>query len=302
MSDFINYHILDVFTEQAYGGNPLAIFESEISLSTAQMQKIAKELNLSESVFILSGKENFDREMRIFTPSVELPTAGHPTIGTACFLRNHLNFRGKEANKYRLKQKVGIIEVDLVETKDEEFEALMHQPLPTFKETFKDQGLIAALLQLQENEIDADMPSQIIDCGNPFLIVSLKNLDAIKAIKLNTTLYNQIVEEFNITGLMTFCPQTEVSDHSTHSRMFAPHIGVPEDPATGSAHGPLAAYLYKYSTINIESGIVGEQGYEIGRPSQVKMRIEAQQSEISSVLVGGKSVYMGNGKIRLPDG
>jgi trans-2,3-dihydro-3-hydroxyanthranilate isomerase len=132
-------------------------------------------------------------------------------------------------------------------------------------------------------------------------MVPLQTLNSVKKLKLNNELFSEILEEIFITGVMAFTMETENKNHLTHSRMFAPHIGVPEDPATGSAHGPLASYIHNYNIADLSELSIGEQGYEMGRPSQIKMQIVQEDGKISSVLVGGSCVHMGTGEIRIPE-
>ncbi|SMG33163.1 trans-2,3-dihydro-3-hydroxyanthranilate isomerase [Marivirga sericea] len=300
MAKTIQFQLLDVFTSEPFGGNPLAIFNHADGLSAEQMLKIAKELNLSESVFLSKTSSDADVKMRIFTPGMELPTAGHPTIGTSYYLLKHKGIIPKKENELLLQQNIGNLRVQFEEKNGEVTKILMEQPLPKFEQTFKDKKLVASLLSIEEDEIEEDFPCRIVNCGNPFLIVPIKNLNAVHKLKLNNELFSEILDEIFITGVMAFTLETENPEHLTHSRMFAPHIGVPEDPATGSAHGPLACYLHNYNMADLNELSIGEQGYEISRPSQVKMKIIQEDGKISKVLVGGSCVHIGGGEIRIP--
>jgi trans-2,3-dihydro-3-hydroxyanthranilate isomerase len=301
MADFIQYKIIDVFTSEPFGGNPLAIFDNAEDLNGEQMQKIAKELNLSESVFLTPSNNEADVKMKIFTPGMELPTAGHPTIGTSYYLLKEKGIKPKKANELLLEQNIGKIKVQFENHNQEVSKILMEQPLPKFEQTFKDKKLVASLLSIGEDEISEDFPCRIVNCGNPFLIVPVQTLNSIKKLKLNNELFSEILDEIFITGVMAFTMETENNNHLTHSRMFAPHIGVPEDPATGSAHGPLASYIHNYNIADLSELSIGEQGYEMGRPSQIKMQIVQVEGKISKVLVGGSCVHMGKGEMRIPE-
>ncbi|WP_375578403.1 PhzF family phenazine biosynthesis protein [Marivirga tractuosa] len=301
MSNTIKFQIIDVFTSEPFGGNPLAIFDKADGLSAEQMLKIAKELNLSESVFLNQATAEADVKMRIFTPGMELPTAGHPTIGTAFYLLKEKGIQPKKQNELHLEQNIGNLKVQYEKIGNEISKILMEQPLPKFEQTFKDKKLVASLLSIEENEIEEDFPCRIVNCGNPFLMVPVKTLSSVQNLRLNNELFNEILDEIFITGVMAFTLETDHPDHLTHSRMFAPHIGVPEDPATGSAHGPLACYLHNYNMADLSELSIGEQGYELGRPSQIKMRIVQEDGKISKVLVGGSCVPIGNGEIRIPE-
>jgi len=274
MGKTIKFQLLDVFTSEPFGGNPLAIFDNADGLSAEQMLKIAKELNLSETVFLNKANTKADVKMRIFTPGMELPTAGHPTIGTAFYLLKEKGINPKAANELLLEQNIGDLKVHYEKKGGEVSKILMEQPLPKFEQTFKDKKLVASLLSIEEYEIEEDFPCRIVNCGNPFLIVPIRTLISVQKLKLNNELFSEILEEIFITGVMAFTMETISQDHITHSRMFAPHIGVAEDPATGSAHGPLACYLHNYNIANLSELSIGEQGYELDRPSQIKMKIE----------------------------
>ena len=293
------YYLLDVFTNQPFGGNPLAVFPDANDLSSSEMQSLTKELNLSESVFILPAEnQTADVKMRIFTPGKELPTAGHPTIGTSFLLLNEGLIKTKNRNKIILEQNIGNIHVNYRMEGNVIRHLMMEQPLPKFEETFSDRALIAALLSIEAGEIEEDYPCRIVNCGNPFLIVPIKSLKTMSRLKLNNELYHQILEEVDIIGIMAFSLETTSPFVLTHSRMFAPQIGVPEDPATGSAHGPLAAYIFNYQMGDVTKLVQGEQGIEMGRPSFIDMQIVTDEAKISSVQVGGESVIMGKGEIR----
>lgn len=300
MERIATYYLLDVFTNQPFGGNPLAVFPNADHLSTEQMQQLTKELNLSESVFLLKpSKAGADVKMRIFTPGKELPTAGHPTIGTAFLLLKELNIQPKEKTHLNLEQAIGDIHVSFEEVEGVYSNIMMRQPLPKFEQTFTDKLFVASLLSIKQKDILEDFPCRIVNCGNPFLMVPIKTLQAMEQLKLNQELYYQILDEVEITGVMAFSLETSNPEVITHSRMFAPQLGVPEDPATGSAHGPLAAYLYNYQMVDMTAMVVGEQGLEMGRPARIKMQIEQIDGKIAAVLVGGESVIMGKGSIRI---
>ncbi|MGM0581075.1 MAG: PhzF family phenazine biosynthesis protein [Bacteroidota bacterium] len=301
MANTIKFQLFDVFTSKAFGGNQLAIFDDADGLTAQQMLTIAKELNLSESVFLNKPVQDADAKMRIFTPGIELPTAGHPTIGTAFYLLKEKGISPKKENELLLEQKIGNLKVQYEKNEGEVSKILMEQPLPKFEQTFKDKKLVASLLSIEEEEIEADFPCRIVNCGNPFLIIPIKTLKSVQKLKLNTELFNEILDEIFITGVMAFTMETQNPEHITHSRMFAPHIGVAEDPATGSAHGPLASYLHNYNMADLSELSIGEQGYELGRPSQVKMKIVQEDGKISKVLVGGSCVHIGIGEIRMPE-
>lgn len=300
MQKTANYYLLDVFTDQPFGGNPLAVFPDASELSQEQMQRLTKELNLSESVFLLKPTNmEADVKMKIFTPGMELPTAGHPSIGTAFLLLNEGIIKPKSTNHIILEQGIGNIQVNYEKENDQFFNIMMQQPLPTFEQTFKDKNLVASLLSINDTEIEDDFPCRIVNCGNAFLMVPVRSLASMGKLKLNNELFYQILDEIKLTGIMAFSLETSAPNILTHSRMFAPHLGVPEDPATGSAHGPLASYLFNYQMTEMRTLSTGEQGIEMGRPALIKMQIEQKEGKIDKVLVGGSSIIMGKGEIRI---
>lgn len=294
----LTYYLLDVFTDTPFGGNPLAVFTDAKGLSTEQMHKITKELNLSETVFLDDAKTSEgDISMRIFTPGQELPTAGHPTIGTAYLLLALALTQPKQENKLIFEQEVGPITIHFKSQDGEIAELMMEQPLPKFEATFKNKELIAKLLKISSTDLYEDYPCRIVNCGNPFLMVPIKNLSAVKNIQLNTAIYMDIIDEVEITGVLAFTLETEEVENIAHSRMFAPQLGINEDPATGSAHGPLGAYLHNYQLADVTSMKQCEQGFEIDRPSYINIKIEDGNGKIKKVLVGGKSIIMGKGTL-----
>ncbi|MBK6264561.1 PhzF family phenazine biosynthesis protein [Marivirga sp. S37H4] len=300
MQQKATYYLLDVFTNQPFGGNPLAVFPNADGFTGEQMQKLTKELNLSESVFLLKPTHpDADLRMRIYTPGMELPTAGHPTIGTAFLLLEEKLIVPKKTNQITLEQSIGNIQVNFQKDHDSFVNIMMQQPLPKFEQTFKDKKLVASLLSIEENEIEREFPCRIVNCGNPFLIIPVRQLRTMERLKLNHDLFYQILDEIKITGIMAFSLETTSADTLTHSRMFAPHLGMIEDPATGSAHGPLAAYLFNYQMAEMKQLVIGEQGIEMGRPARINMQIEQEGGKISKVLIGGESVIMGKGEIRI---
>ncbi|MES1025564.1 PhzF family phenazine biosynthesis protein [Gloeocapsa sp. BRSZ] len=289
----MKFYIVDVFAEEKYAGNQLAVFIELGVLSTQQMQKIAKEMNYSETTFITSLElQEGGYAVRIFTPEQELPFAGHPTLGTAYILQKEINFR---VEQIILNLQVGQIPVTL-HYLDESIEELwMQQKQPTFHQTFTAETL-APVLNLDLDEMDSRYPIQEVSTGIPFIIVPLKKLSSIKRIKINRDKYFELVEQTQAKAILTFCPETNKPENDLAVRMFADAVGVPEDPATGSANGCLAGYLVKYSYFNTDSiDVRVEQGYEIGRPSLLLLKAEKNEAGIK-VFVGGKVIMVAQGE------
>lgn len=300
MTQFAPYYLLDVFTDTPFGGNPLAVFPDADDLTAEQMLTMTKELNLSEAVFVQKAdNEAADCRVRIFTPGMEMPTAGHPTIGVSYMILKQGWVKPAEEGLLKLQQNVGIIPVSYEIEAGTPKHVTMQQPNPEFGNKFTDSGLIASLLSIDVDDIMEDYPCQIVSCGNPFLIVPLETKAAVDSAKLNMTLFENIIDEVFLTGIMLFSLQTDAPDSTSYSRMFAPHIGVPEDPATGSAHGPLVAYINNYQ-LKTETSMVGEQGYLMKRPSKVQMEVKLDDTKIAQVFVGGNCVMVGKGELLIP--
>ncbi|MEO9476543.1 MAG: PhzF family phenazine biosynthesis protein [Cyclobacteriaceae bacterium] len=289
-----SYYLLDVFSDQMFGGNQLALFPDASEIDPNLFQKIALEFNLPETVFLFPAKSDEDTpSMRIFTPRAELPTAGHPTIGTAYFLAAQNN----EKQVIELDQKIGRIKVEMTYLANGEPDLLtMHQPLPTFGNVIDDRAAIAEMISLNEADL-ADLPIQEISCGNNFLLIPLNSANLLSEVKVNITLLEKLKSQLNSMGIYVFSVK-DVDGGHVKGRMFAPEIGIVEDPATGSANGPLACYLSKYGQVDFP--VTSLQGFEMGRPSYLQLDIEkSEDHEISAVKVGGKCKFVGTGELFL---
>ncbi len=300
----LHYHRVDVFTDRAFGGNPLAVFTNGRGLSTEVMQEIAKEFNLSETTFVLPPDDaRHDWRVRIFTPTNELPMAGHPTIGTSFVLaREHLIKHAGLETTIILEEGVGPIPVRIEFREGEPVYAEMSQPLPTFGPRMDDARAIASMLSLEVEDLDANLPVEAVSCGVPFLYVPLRSLDAARRARPRADLIERALEGVLPPEVFVFTREVEHAGSTVHSRMFAPGLGITEDPATGGASGPLGCYLVRHGVVKSEGAandIVSEQGIEMGRPSFIKIRIEQSGGEISGVKVGGQSHFMGEGFIEL---
>ena len=295
----IRYHIVDVFTDRAFGGNPLAVVTNGRGISSELMQSIAKELNLSETTFVLppESPEN-DYKVRIFTPGSELPMAGHPTVGTSFVLaREHMIRLGGERVTIRLEEGVGPIPVDIMFRDGAPDLIWMQQPLPTFGPRFDDLAATAEMLTIAPEAIDETLPIEVVSCGVPFLYVPLKSLEAARSVRLRLDVWERSPQAADVNGVFVFTKETELPGSTVHSRMFAPGLGITEDPATGAASGPLGCYLVRHKLFPEaqRAEFTSEQGIEMGRPSIVKIVIEQEAGEITRVRVGGRCVFMGEG-------
>jgi len=285
------FYIVDVFAERRYEGNQLAVFICQESLTDSEMQRIAKEMNYSETTFITSF-ENYT--VRIFTPETELPFAGHPTLGTAFVIQQEF-IKGK-VKTIPLSLKIGQISVLFKYKGDYVSEIWMEQKEPTFHGFFAP-DLIAEVLNLKENDIDKRFRIQEVSTGVPTIITPLKSLNALKRAKINTDKYYDLIENTKAKSILIFCPETYDKNNDLNVRFFADFYGVPEDPATGSGNGCLAAYLVKQDYFNKRNiDIRVEQGYEIGRPSLLLLRAEEKEGKYY-VSVGGKAIIVAKGEL-----
>ncbi len=297
----LHYHLVDVFTDQRFGGNPLAVFTNGRGLSTETMQAIAKELNLSETTFVLPPDNPAnDWRVRIFTPAAEMPMAGHPTVGTSFVLaREHLVNVSEQQPVIRLEENVGLIPVTFTFEAGQPVMATMQQLAPEFGPVFEDRDMIAALLSLDPSALE-DGPLQVVSCGAPFFLVPLRTIDAVRNIRLRIDIWERALMNFASSKVFVFTRQTDYPGSTVHSRMFAPSLGIREDPATGAASGPLGCYLVKYGWVKDNPAqIISEQGVEMGRPSFIHIRIEQTGGAITGVFVGGQCVYVGDGQIEI---
>ena len=287
------FYIVDVFAEEKYAGNQLAVFRGASGLSGTDMQRFAKEMNYSETTFILSETPyRGGYNVRIFTPQAEVPFAGHPTLGTAYVIQREIIQAPVETLTLNLQ--VGQIPVTLTYTGDTTDILWMQQQPPSFGATL-DYHRMAQALSLDEQALDHAHPIQEVSTGLPFIIVPVKTLAAVKRAKIANDIYLQIIHETTAKAMLIFCPEAETPDHDLHVRVFAEYLGVPEDPATGSANGCLAGYLVRYRYFDSAGiDVRVEQGYEIGRPSRLYLRAHETKAGID-VRVGGKVVMVATG-------
>ena len=283
-----------MFALEKYAGNQLAVVMNAGNLSTVKMQKIANEMHFSETTFILSNeKRNGGYDVRIFTPYLEVPFAGHPVLGTAYVIRRSIP--GNRRGDVVLNLKVGQIPVAFEQVLDNELILWMKQLPPSFGKTFKTKEL-AKVLQLKDEDFDVRFPIQEVSTGMPFIIVPLKNLDAVKRARVNMDRLLEMASEVQ-GGILVFCPETVDPRNNLHVRVFVDLHGVPEDPATGSGNGCLAGYLSRYQYFGISRvNAKVEQGYEVRRPSLLLLKAR-KIGDILQVEVGGSVFLVAEGKL-----
>ena len=299
----MKYLHLDVFTDRPFEGNQLAVFPHPPHLSTAQMQTIAKEMNFSESTFIYPATGSGDAKMRIFTPGEELPIAGHPTVGSTFALAlEGVIARGQTGFTFELG--VGPTPVSL-EWQDERLDFVwMTQPNPMFGRIIDDRAALAQAIGLDENALADGLPVQWVSCGVPYLLIPLSSRAAVDAVALDR---RALVDCYRAAGLdevpvYVFAPERASAGETAYSRMLAPGFGIAEDPATGSAAGPLGSYLVEYGVVNgaAAQSMVSLQGVAMGRRSRIHIAIDGVSGAISRVGVGGRAVLVGRGELALP--
>lgn len=271
-----------------FGGNQLATFwdaDSNREVSTQEMQGMAIEMNFSESTFIEKPTmKGCSAKVRIFTPGRELPFAGHPTLGTT-YVMKHKGIVSKDITKTILELGIGPIPVEYL-SKDQ---IQMTQPSPTFMSVIEDKTRIAEVIGLQADDISDATPVQIVTTGVPFIIVQMKDIKSVQRAVPNPELIVSKLKDLDTQEILIFSKETINKKNDVHVRMFAPSAGVLEDPATGSAAGPLAAYLERYEILKghqFSEPIKIEQGYEIKRPSN--LTVEIPHESMSEILVSGK--------------
>jgi trans-2,3-dihydro-3-hydroxyanthranilate isomerase len=291
----LNFYIVDVFAEEKYAGNQLAVVRKAAVLSDIKMQQIAKEMNYSETTFILNEQpRNGGYDVRIFTPAAEVPFAGHPTLGTAYIIQREII--KEPIDKVILNLKVGQIPVTFEQKKDGG-ELLWMKPIePIFGQVFNADEIVQ-FLTVRGEDIDDRFPIQQVSVGVDFVFVPLRTLDSVRrASVIKDKLFNWVKNKQAKT-IFVFCPQTYKPQNHLNVRFFADYYGIQEDPATGSANCCLAGYLVKYRYFGTSKiDVCVEQGYEIGRPSLLYLRAEEISGKID-IFVGGKVVMVAEGKL-----
>jgi trans-2,3-dihydro-3-hydroxyanthranilate isomerase len=298
---------VDVFTDKPFGGNPLAVFPQAQRLTSGEMQRLAQEMNLSETTFVLPPQApGADFRVRIFTPARELPFAGHPVVGTHWVLAylGRVDLR-QPVTRVRFELGVGVLPADLHVAEGQVTRVVMTQDRPTFHATLEDLAELAAGLGLAPQAITGTgLPVQVVSTGVPQMMVPVRSLAEVQSLgvgQLNVSALNRVCRALGTDCVMVFSLETEQPQATVHVRMFAPMLGVPEDPATGSANGALGAYLVRHGAVPVTEPttyLVSEQGAELGRPSTLYVEVDRVGEEISAVRVGGQVVLVAEGVVR----
>jgi trans-2,3-dihydro-3-hydroxyanthranilate isomerase len=294
---FLQY---DVFTDRAFSGNQLAVFLDGRGLAVDAMQAIAKEMNFSESTFILPSEEpGTDVRMRIFTPNSELPMAGHPTIGST-FALAHAGVITAAAPRFTFGLGVGPTPVDLRWDQGRLAFAAMRQLNPKFGAAIADPAGALASIGLTDDDIVKELPVQQVTCGVPYVIIPLRDRVTVDRATPDLASFRKFAARHHLPldmGIYLFA----LSPHGdeAYARMFAPGLGIPEDPATGSAAGPLGCYVVRHRHLCGDYALTIDQGVKMGRPSKMHVSIAEQAGEVVRVQVGGQAVLVGQGELLL---
>ena len=307
------FHTLDVFTSETFGGNPLGVFPNATHLPTDLMQRIAMEMNLSETVFLGPPEADGTARVRIFTPGVEVPFAGHPTVGTAIFLAAQGAGTASDSGeddtlRLVLEENVGPVPVDVrMEGGNPTFARFTTALLPEHRASPHAAPELARLVGLDTDDIGGGsegMPlvPEMVSCGLPYYCIPVRTIEAVRRSVLDMALFNQMLAGTWAHHVYLICLDGEGPDVDVHVRMFAPGSGVPEDPATGSAAAALGGYLA--AADGRADGALKwtvEQGIEMGRPSLLYVEADRAGGETSAVRVGGSAVRVSEGTMTIPD-
>ncbi len=308
----IRFIQLDVFTDRPFCGNPLAVFPETSELTDERMQQIAREMNLSETVFVLPPKdENALRRLRIFTPTQELPFAGHPVVGTwYCLAREGMVPLPENGTGWaHIKQEVGIgvLPVDIEFKDGDPSQVVMTQgkfEIVNEIEDWQEQAEIARALGLAREDLDENLPIQSVSTGNSMLLVPVRSLADLGHCRVNLALLSEVYERAKATGCYAFTRETiEIGEARAHARFFV-GMNIGEDPATGSAAGPLGGYLVYHDAAGVEpvDGVcrfVIEQGDFMNRPSRIGLEVKGKAGKIEEVRVGGTAVVVARGELEI---
>ena len=297
------YHLLDVFTRDPFGGNQLAVFVDAATIPPELMPRIARELNLSETVFVLpAAAPGAVRRLRIFTPGMELPFAGHPTVGTACLLASLGAFEIEAGNAaVEFEEGVGNVRVRVHAGRDgaASFAQLSAAQPAEIREAPLARARLADLLTLDIDDVlDDDMHSPAsASCGVPFLFVPLRNRGALRRCRLDTAIWNATLASTWAPHVFVYTFDAEREQSQLRARMFAPAMGIPEDPATGAAATALAALLASRAGRDGTHHWRMEQGFELGRPSILELEADVTSGRVTDARVGGHAVVVGGGRL-----
>jgi trans-2,3-dihydro-3-hydroxyanthranilate isomerase len=310
------FYQLDVFTNTPFAGNPLAVFPEADGISDEQMQRIANEMNLSETVFVLPSDKAL-RRLRIFTPMQELPLAGHPVVGTWNLLARLGVVPVMKTGAAEVNQELnlGILPVEIEYQDSEPVKVTMTQGKWESHAVISDQTSISKLatglgLEISDLDIREDRPIEVVSTGIRSIDIPICTLEALGRIRINTSVLSDAYVPLGAVGCYAFTSETKEDSSLVHARFFAPSDGILEDPATGSAAGALSGYLVSHGLASdnatttpegvTQTSFTIEQGDIMGRPSRIYAEVSGGPGNIERVKVGGSSVIVAKGELYLP--
>lgn len=301
----IRYLQLDVFTSEPFGGNQLAVFLDATQLTPDEMRAIAHEMNFSESVFTLPASDpKALARLRIFTPQVELPFAGHPVIGATFALAAAGRISAASVTPITLEVGIGPLAIELLFAEARLSFAWMSQPAPSFQPWSGDRAALASSLGLAEGDIRADLPIERGSAGVPFIFIPIASEQALNDARPGPGLGDALHDAESHTGAYLFVAPSVGATSPVSARMFAQGMGIVEDAATGSAAGPLGVYLTRHGLAQLSDGharIAITQGARMGRPSRLVVTVAQRSDAGVQVRVGGEAVLVAQGEFLLPD-
>lgn len=300
------FYQLDVFTSTAFSGNPLAVFPEGEGLSDEEMQKIAREMNLSETVFVLPSDAAL-RRLRIFTPQQELPLAGHPVVGTWFLLAQLGVVPHTQNGSIEIQQELnlGVLPVEIEFRDESPFQVTMTQgPFEAGAIVSGEKTLnsLAMGLGLDSNDlaVSGELPAQVVSTGINALAVPIASIEALSRCRINSSLLSEIYLSYGAIGCYAFTFETMEKNSRVHARFFAPSDNINEDPATGSAAGSLSGYLIHHGVIQTQEKIAAftiEQGDFMKRASRIYAEVTGEKGNVEKVRIGGRSVIVAKGEI-----
>ncbi len=292
---------VDSFTTEKFTGNPAGVVSNADGLTEDEMQKIAREMNCSETAFILSPEaEDHDARIRFFTPTTEVPICGHATVA-AIYVRA-IEGRAKTSRVLQ-KTGVGILPVDIVKEEDS-YKIIMTQGKPEFGHQIEgaDKEALIHALGIAQSDLDERCPIEIVSTGHSKVMIAIKRRALLHDLKPNMTALSELSKKIGCNGYFVFTFDSDNPEILTHGRMFAPAIGINEDPVTGNANGPLGAYLVHHGLIQHDGAQLrfkGKQGEAIGRPGIVEVNVTIEKNEPVQVQIGGNAVIVFQTEIKV---
>jgi trans-2,3-dihydro-3-hydroxyanthranilate isomerase len=294
--------LIDVFTSRPFGGNQLAVFTDAAALNTSEMQKLAHEMNFSESTFVMPPESSGARRVRIFTPKHEMPMAGHPTVGTTWVLASRGEIALDSASvDATLQLGIGPVTVTVESSGGKPDFVWMAHREPEFGAKRDDRKRIAEALGINAADVRDDLPIQVVSTGFPFLFVPVRTLDALAKCAPNAPALAALFKPGEPVLATYMFVANESGEFAPRSRMFAPHDGVPEDPATGGASAPFGAYAAAYGLIQPapKALFTIQQGVEMGRPSEIRVEVASNDNGKFAIRIGGRCAIVGEGSMFL---